>query len=60
MNYLAKIHQTPEQRLAKTSEESADLLEVVSGKLDILNETIKSAEKAKSEPIHINITLDLQ
>lgn len=56
---LDKIHQTPADKLAISTERSADSLDLVNEKLDILNETIKKAEREKKEPVNINVKLEI-
>lgn len=59
MKQKLTIHSKPEEIQAFHTERSADLLEELKEKLDTVNETIKSAERAKSEPINITVHLDL-
>lgn len=56
---INKIHQTPEERLAHTSEQSVSLLKLTNEKLEELAEVIRKAEKEKSEPVNINVKLEI-
>lgn len=59
MNQKLTIHSKSDEIQAYHTERSADSLDLVNEKLDILNETIKKAEREKKEPVNINVKLEI-